>query len=83
LRISDSLKLPADTEGQVVRRYKYRQQDFNPRYAYAGAYAYDVQFVGQPQAWSVFEENLRDEAQGSAIQRDERFLVILVSLHKP
>lgn len=76
LRITDSVKLPADSAGQVVRRYKYCQQDFNPRYAYAGEYAYDVQFVGQPQAYSVFEENLRDEAQGTAIQRDERFLVV-------
>jgi hypothetical protein len=31
LRITDSLKLSADTEGQIVRRYKYHQQDFNPR----------------------------------------------------
>jgi hypothetical protein len=76
LRISDSLKLPADTEGQVIRRYKHRQQDFNLRYAYAGEYAYDVQFVGQPQAYSVFEENLRDEVQGTAIQRDERLVVV-------
>jgi hypothetical protein len=76
LRISDTIKLPSDTEGQVVRRYKYRQQDFNPHYAYAGEYAYDVQFVGQPQAYPVFEENLRDEAQGSGIQRDERFMVV-------
>ena len=76
LRITDSLKLPADTEGQVVRRYKYRQQGFNPHYTYAGEYAYDVQFAGQSQAYSVFEENLSDAAEGMAIQRDERFMVV-------
>lgn len=76
LRITDSLKLPADSQGQVVRRYKYRKQNFNPQYAYSGEYAYDVQFVGQSQAYSVFEENLRDEAHATAIQRDERFMVM-------
>jgi hypothetical protein len=76
LRVTDSLKLPADLQGQVILRYQPAKAEFSRYYAYTGEYAYSVKFVGHEQAFPVFEENLRAEPEGGRFHSDERFPLI-------